>query len=670
MAQEVKEAVITEYPKAAKIPWLLLVVVLVLSISIGVAWNTLIPSSIWVFYNPGSVDCAEEFAVLPFIMILLSIPIYKLANRKIGGETLTYLYVIAIFGSYTSLGYGAFRLPAGLIAQRWLNPETISPLIPEIMAPPRAIAEQLINGGVPIPWGNWLPVIIYYWLLLSFFEFYMLSIGTIWSRQWIQVEQIPFPQTLAVHEIYEQASTKKSLKPYFLGIALGFIFQFIVYLIMVFPWFPDIYGWRVNTNCYGASWIDNTSPLYGIVALAQYSKNPSLAALFYMAPLNTLLTSVICNIFLFVATQVAYSAGYYTDLMNMPGCGRAECGTSSLRWGAPFKWVVVTNIGGGLGIVLMYLFLQRRYLANAFKSILGGAEAEDQKVTRMAFMVTFASYFMVVALLIVAGLGPASALLMPVMVWVLFFAAMFVYGRTGYNALGFGTYGLYWLRIIWPQLPERTDTNFALTAILARQPGSDDLGQGWGGSLAASFASYKFANLTKTSFRNVYYVMLFAAILMPPIWWLTLLSIGYSQGMANMPFYSSTTFVGDISYAANPASTWSGTSPEVTSGGPWIPNMVAGILIVWTLTLLHARYPGFPLDPYGFLMTFTARAFSEGIWVMITIAWILKIVTLRIGGSKAYERLGLPVATGFLLGYALAILLGGVISAIRFFIPF
>jgi len=83
----------------------------------------------------------------------------------------------------------------------------------------------------------------------------MLSIGTIWSKQWIQVEQIPFPQTLAVLEIYEQASTKKSLKPYILGTALGFAFQFIVYLIMTFPWFPDIYGWRVNTSCYGAGWV-------------------------------------------------------------------------------------------------------------------------------------------------------------------------------------------------------------------------------------------------------------------------------------------------------------------------------------------------------------------------------------------------------------------------------
>jgi len=56
--------------------------------------------------------------------------------------------------------------------------------------------------------------------------------------------------------------------------------------------------------------------------------------------------------------------------------------------------------------------------------------------------------------------------------------------------------------------------------------------------------------------------------------------------------------------------------------------------------------------------------------VMVVSAWALKLLTLKIGCSKAYEEHGIPVATGFLLGYALAILAGGIISAIRFFIPF
>ncbi|MEM3605097.1 MAG: DUF6785 family protein [Candidatus Bathyarchaeia archaeon] len=644
---------------------LIVVIATILMVSIGVLWNTLLSSRIWIFYNPGSVNCSEEFTPLPYLVILLGIIPFKLLKGKVDVKTLTCLYIASIFSSYMAVGYGAFRVPPGIIAQRWLNPETISPLIPEFIAPPREIAEQIIYGGTTIPWNYWMPVMLYWWFLYSFFGVYMLSIATIWQKEWIEVEQVPFPQTLAVYEIVKQ-SEKKTVKPYIIGVVLGFAFQFIVFLTITFPWFPDVFSWRCATECYGAGCIPTNHPLYSIVALAIYSKNPSLAALFYMAPLSTLFTSVICNLFLFIGTQVAYYAGYYTGLMTMPGCGRAECGPSSLEWGAPFKWTIVANMGGGLGLVLMYVFMRRRYLAESFKAILKPEEKHYKAVGATLIL----SYLVLVGLLSSIGISILNAILMPIMVWLFFFAAMFVYGRTGYNAIGLGAYGLYWLRAIWPELPERADANYALTCILMRQSGSDGLSLGWGGALAASFAGYKFANLTKTDTRSLYYIMLIIVFLIPLVWWLTILPLGYSVGLAYLPFYQSTTFVGDISYAANPDNPWSGIAPEVMSGGPWIPNFVAGMVVIWVLSWLHARFVAFPLDPYGFLLTFGSRCISEGIWVMVTAAWVLKLLTLKIGGSKAYEEHGVPVATGFLLGYALAILAGGVISAIRFFIPF
>jgi len=645
---------------------LIVVIATILMVSIGVLWNTLLSSRIWIFYNPGSVNCAEEFASLPYLVILLYVIPFKLLKGKLDGRTLTGLYAASIFSSYMAIGYGAFRIPPGIIAQRWLNPETISPLIPELLAPPREIAEQIIYGGASIPWNYWMPVMLYWWFVHSFFGAYMLSIATIWQKEWIEVEQVPFPQTLAVYEIVGQ-SEKKVSKSYIIGVVLGFAFQFIVFLTITFPWFPDVFGWRCATSCHGTGCIPSNHPLWSIVALTMYSKNPSLAALFYMAPLTTLFTSIVCNLFFFIGTQAAYYAGYYTGAMTMPGsCGRIWCGTGSLGWGAPFRWIVVANMGGGLGLVLMYIFMRRRYLAESFKAILKPEEKQYKAVGATLIL----SYLILVGLLSSAGISIINAILMPIMVWVLFFAAMFVFGRTGYNAVGLGAYGLYWLRIVWPTLPERADTNFALTCILMRQNGSDGLSLVWGGSLAASFAGYKFANLTKTDTRSLYYIMLIIVFLIPLVWWLTILPLGYSVGLANLPFYQSTTFVGDISYAADPQSPWSGIAPEVMGGGPWIPNFVAGMVVVWVLSWLHARFVAFPLDPYGFLLTFTDRSMAEGVWVMVTAAWVLKLLTLKIGGSKAYEEHGVPVATGFLLGYALAILAGGVISAIRFFIPF
>lgn len=59
-----------------------------------------------------------------------------------------------------------------------------------------------------------------------------------------------------------------------------------------------------------------------------------------------------------------------------------------------------------------------------------------------------------------------------------------------------------------------------------------------------------------------------------------------------------------------------------------------------------------------------------GIWFPFLIAWILKYLTLKIGGSRAYEEYGMPLMAGFIAGYMIAVLVGGLAGIIRFFIPY
>jgi len=72
------------------------------------------------------------------------------------------------------------------------------------------------------------------------------------------------------------------------GIILGIAFQLPLFMINIFPWFPDIYGWKVNTCSTGAWYVTADSPLASLVGLATFQKNPLYAAIFYMAPLNVL----------------------------------------------------------------------------------------------------------------------------------------------------------------------------------------------------------------------------------------------------------------------------------------------------------------------------------------------------------------------------------------------
>jgi len=59
-----------------------------------------------------------------------------------------------------------------------------------------------------------------------------------------------------------------------------------------------------------------------------------------------------------------------------------------------------------------------------------------------------------------------------------------------------------------------------------------------------------------------------------------------------------------------------------------------------------------------------------GWWSPFLAAWILKTITLKIGGSKLYEEVGVPVAAGFVVGYMIALIFGGAIGVLRFFIPY
>ncbi len=68
---------------------LIVIFATVLMVFLGVLWNTLLSSRIWIFYNPGSVNCSEEFTPLPYLVILLGVITLKFLKGKVDFRTLT-----------------------------------------------------------------------------------------------------------------------------------------------------------------------------------------------------------------------------------------------------------------------------------------------------------------------------------------------------------------------------------------------------------------------------------------------------------------------------------------------------------------------------------------------------------------------------------------------------
>jgi len=104
---------------------------------------------------------------------------------------------------------------------------------------------------------------------------------------------------------------------------------------------------------------------------------------------------------------------------------------------------------------------------------------------------------------------------------------------------------------------------------------------------------------------------------------------------------------------------------------PETPQLVAGFIIVTLLSWLHARFIWFPFEPMGFLLGFASYpAIRTGYWFSFFVAWVTKTLTLRIGGSKAYEEVGMPVAGGMLAGTMAVVFFGGILGIYRTFFPF
>jgi hypothetical protein len=168
--------------------------------------------------------------------------------------------------------------------------------------------------------------------------------------------------------------------------------------------------------------------------------------------------------------------------------------------------------------------------------------------------------------------------------------------------------------------------------------------------------------------KTVFKSMMIPMIIVPLVTVVTWIQLMYSYG-ANAFVVSSRAF------------SWSPLSEDVGYIRPdWVyskpgtdplwPHIILGMLITGSLYYLHARFLWFPLEPIGFIFGTSFISVLWGAWFPFLIAWILKTLTLRIGGSKAYEEYGFPTAAGFISGYMLAVLVLGALAIVRFFVPY
>ncbi|MEM2961174.1 MAG: DUF6784 domain-containing protein, partial [Candidatus Bathyarchaeia archaeon] len=102
---------------------------------------------------------------------------------------------------------------------------------------------------------------------------------------------------------------------------------------------------------------------------------------------------------------------------------------------------------------------------------------------------------------------------------------------------------------------------------------------------------------------------------------------------------------------------------------PIWPNIGAGFALTGILSFLHFRFLWWPLEPIGLVLALNRPFQKAAFWMSFAEALILKYLTLKIGGTKAYEEYGVPLVAGFIGGFTIMVILGMATGIFRFFYP-
>lgn len=658
-----------------KFPYIPMIIISALIGLIGTIWFHLMPASLFNFYNMGYAICIMYFMTAPFILLLMAMVLSKTKSfgKYLTPVNLTYLYALGFMASWFVNPDNMYQLVLGAVVMlRVSSPLDSLKLYPSYVAPPGDIVQSLMNGG-GVSWGAWTPTITYWWLYQVAFGLFWISMASILRKQWIDVEKIPFTHTLIAAELLDRISVpqvtpkKRFGRPFAIGILLGMVFQVPIFMASLFPWFPDIYSWRVNTCSTGAQYLTSDSPLAGIVGLSEFQKHPLTIAVAYFAPLGILFSTWVWYLIYIIAAQVTFSMGYYTGLAGMSGCGRAWCAPGEPQEGPPLYFYTLAYRGGLIGLSLMSLFLSRHSIFDTFRAITR-KEAVSDKDEAMSYRTAYATLGLttiaIIAIYMALNCSFIEAILVPITGILYYIAMARIYGSVGLHAAGGRTGWTLYRILLWPTplSADQAPLSYYITGNWVGH-GTDSPNEWFTGSaFYSSFAGYKMANLTEASNRNTTKALLIALIVTPLVAISTAIWLDATYGGSKFAVGSWLSGAGSIPHIVD----WLNSSYS----GPIAVYTVLGMLITIGLSLLHARFMWFPLDPVGFIVGTSFLSVLWGYWLPFLIAWVLKTMTLRVGGSKLYESLGVPIAAGFIVGCIIAILFGSALGAVYFFHPF
>ncbi|MHA2297737.1 MAG: DUF6785 family protein [Candidatus Hodarchaeales archaeon] len=610
----------------------------------------------------------ESMSVLfPFFLLIFGLQILdkiRIRGVKLTAQELTFIWAMLIIGiPITNSGFIAGRLL--LNAMFTHQGEPMSPPTgwgPTFWAPSR---EEILNaypGGLFPNIGEWLVPIIFWGITAFAWAFMCIFLIQLFRKPWVDVERLAFPLAQPVQELLEAPLAppmEKKRRRYWLAIGaiLAMSYASLEFLREVYQieLFPDFIFGIVPGNAWNVK-ID-LGKEFGLSAILpnaylEARPEPIMIAVFMLVSLNVLLSGIVFYLLFWVLIPVLQTElGIIeppTVVASPPdidlGFGRLG-GISLFAFG---------EFGMLFGVALWVIILQRKYLWRTIKAIWDPSvidETGEPISYRTAWIGLIICSVIFLLALILSGSPLIGAIYAVIFLMVGYVAGARLRAETAGMGVGHPGYlhlhGMHTARLVigGNTTPETGTQGFYITSMWLQFFQRD---AAMSTPAISSLEAYNIARVTKTRTRDIFLsgaIGVSATIILCLVIWPI---FAYSYGLGN-----------EWSGEAGHNFDYSESSIELTRGGFWDHRTydidtwgqaIMGAVFAIGLNILRLSRPWLPLNPIAGPILLSLRGGYW--WLPIVIAYIVKYLVVRIGGTRAYTQYLLPAAVGYLIGTA------------------
>lgn len=612
---------------------LFLGVLFVLFISIGAPYSLyVIHSTMWaISYLP--------FSVMFFFFLLVMGNAALARLRPMAALTRTELVAIFIMGlvgaSIPTWGTTSYLISVIASPNFFASPEnrwaeTILPYLPSWIAPSGGDALRWFFEGLPpgetIPWGDWL-VPLFWWTGLVL-DVFLLShfLVAAFRRQWVENERLTFPLMQVADDMTEYASPTRRWpaflenRVFWIGFAIPFFMVMWNIISYFHPDFPSI------SNNWGRIALGRGFPAIVLVV------NFAVVGFTFLIHLN-----VAFSIWFFVLLSMIEEGVFNGIGYHIPGRDVYTLGPPPIGW----------QSFGALCVMVINLFWTgRKHLwaiaRNAIRPGSAGPDQDEILSHRTIAVGLFLSLAYLFAWLCCSG--------MSFLVTVLFIGAMLVL-YVGITRIVVES-GLLFIR--GPLIPQ-TFTAFALGpgSVSAQSLAAMGIHYSWmhelkGFFMPAACHAAKLGDSMRGTRRAVTLCVLVAAVAATVAsMWFTLY-MGYQRGALHFGGWIFGRGA-EVPYDEVARKMTASASPD----WPRLSFLGAGAGAMALLLFLHYRFSWWPVHPIGLPVAICSYPMTHYVF-SIFLGWLVKTITLWLGGNRAYQRVR-PFFMGVILGFFTAV---------------